>query len=185
MKTSSLDRSITYDGTQLKSHWILTEGALKGDAIVAFEGPCDVKLDHMVDLEDVLAKKNIYSEKMLHFIAEFFDNDLEKTILRQRLLMSVMQEELNDCLEEKKIIRKGDDLFWEHFKLTVSIATASPVSTLIHAGINIISDNTPVPTQGLNDFGLNPQAFARSVMNRFTHELEGVAWARAKVRAVL
>ncbi|MBI4412193.1 MAG: DUF366 family protein [Deltaproteobacteria bacterium] len=183
MQSKFLDQEISYDGSQLVSHWILRNGGLRGDAIVSFVGPCRVGLDSMVDLEDVIQKKAIFSESMLHFIIEHFDADLEKTILRQRLLVSQIQQELADL--KVAVVRKGNDLYLDHYKLNVSIATASPVSTLIHAGINIISRNTPVPTKGLQDFDLNPQAFARSVMNRYLEEMEGIRWARCKVRSVL
>ena len=184
MQTIFLDKEVDYDGTQLRSHWILEATGVKGSACVAFIGKAKVDLSQMVDLEDVLSKKPIYSEKMLHFIAEHFENDLEKMILRQRLFISLIQEDLSECLPQLTIVRKGDDLYHEHFKLTVSIATLSPVSALMHTGINILSQNTPVATRGLDDFGLNPLSFARSVMNRYTEELDGVKWARAKVRGV-
>ncbi|MBI2339520.1 MAG: DUF366 family protein [Deltaproteobacteria bacterium] len=182
MQSKFLDRPIPYDGSQLKSHWIFQTTGLRGEAIVSFIGPCRVDLDKMVDLEDVIQKKTIFSESMLHFLVEHFDADLEKTVLRQRLLVSQIQQELADC--QVAAVRKGNDLYLDHFKLNVSIATASPISTLIHTGINISSRNTPVPTKGLADFDLNPQAFARSVMNRYVEEMEGVKWARCKVRGV-
>lgn len=184
MKSIFLEKIITYNGTQLCSHWILKNSELKGDAIVSFIGPCDVDLSHMVDLEDVLGKKPIYSESMLHFIAEHFECDLEKTILRQRLLITQIQEEYRGYVPSAFIIRKGNDLFIENFKLTVSIATTSPVSTLIHTGINISSRNTPVPTWGLKDDAIDPILFAKGVMKRYVEEMEGVRWARAKVRGV-
>ena len=43
--------------------------------------------------------------------------------------------------------RKGDDLFLGEGKLSVSIATASPVSTLIHLGVNEDASGAPVTTQ--------------------------------------
>ncbi|HBF12164.1 MAG TPA: DUF366 domain-containing protein [Deltaproteobacteria bacterium] len=184
MKTFFIEKETAYDGTQLHSHWVLNQTGIYGDVIAAFIGPARVDLEHMVDLEDVLAKKPIFSHKMLHFIAEHFDDDLEKMILRQRLFISCLQTDLLECLPEEKIIRRGDDLFSEYFKLTVSIATKSSVSTLMHTAINIDSHDTPVPTKGLDDFKLNAQAMARSVMNRYVEELEGVARARAKVKGV-
>ncbi|MDO8518723.1 MAG: DUF366 family protein [Deltaproteobacteria bacterium] len=184
METKFIETPIDYDGTQLRSHWALETCGVKGDALVSFVGYAKVDLSHMVDLEDVIAKKPIYSEKMLHFIAEHFENDLEKMILRQRLFISLLKQDLEECLPDVRLTRKGDDLFLEHFKLTVSIATISPVSVLMHTGINILSRNTPVPTKGLEDFGLNPAAVARSVMNRYAEEVKGIRWARAKVRGV-
>ncbi|MBX7148906.1 DUF366 family protein [bacterium] len=183
MNIHFIEKETAYNGSQLRSHFILNNTGLYGDGIVAFIGPCDVKLDHMVDLEDVIAKKSIYSESMLHFIVEHFDMDLERMVLRQRLLISLIQTELLDQLDQK-IVRRGDDLYLDEYKLTVSIATTTPVSCVIHTGININSNNTPVLTQGLNDFGINPQAFARAVMNRYAEEIAGVTKACTKVRGV-
>lgn len=182
MQSQFIEKEILYDGTQLRSHWILENFGLRGNAVVSFIGSCNVKLERMVDLEDVMGGKPIFSEKMLHFIVENFDTDLEKMILYQRLLVSQIQQEL--AKGNIFVVRKGNDLFSDHFKLNVSIAAASPVSTLIHTGINISSNNTPVPTKGLADFDLDPQVLARSVMKRFVEEMEGVRWARCKVRGV-
>ncbi len=185
MQSQFIEKEILYDGTQLKSHWIYRHFGIKGDALVSFMGGCDVKIGSLVDLEDQIGIKPIFSRNMLHFIIEHFDGDLEKTILRQRLFMALIQTELEDAVDGLRLIRKGDDLYEGHFKLSVSIATASPVSTLIHTGVNIISEGTPVPTKGLFDFDLNPQAVACGVMNRYLEEMAGVAWARCKVRGVL
>jgi hypothetical protein len=64
----------------------------------------------------------------------------------------------------------------------VSIASVSPVSALIHAGINISSRSTPVPTRGLADYGIEPAAFAKEVLAGYSAECEGLLRARCKVR---
>lgn len=193
MKSIFVEKQIPYDGTQLRSHWILDTLKLHGDVIAAFMGPADVKIEQMVDLEDVIGNKPIYSEMMLHFIVEHFQFDLEKTVLCQRLLISQIQQELNGTAHlghpsredrVRAVVRKGDDLFIGRDKLTVSIATTSPVSCLIHTGINISSKNTPVPTKGLHDFDVNPERFGRTIMRQYVEEIEGVKWAACKVRSV-
>ena len=183
MKIQWIDAKIDYDGSQLSPHWIFKQFSICGDALVAFAGRCDLLPEKMVDLLDLKEGKKIYSEEMLHFIAEFFDTDLTRTILLQRLLVSLAQQEIahqGRCF----LIRAGNDLFDQDAKLSVSIATASPVSTLLHLGINISSKNTPVKTKGLNDYGLNPTSFAHSLLETFQHELETLGVARAKVRPV-
>lgn len=183
LKTRFLEDVFTYDGKQLTSHWILKTAGLKGDAIVSFIGPAHVQLSEMVDLEDVLGKKHIYSEKMLHWIIEHFDSNLERMILRQRLFMSLICEILlNDFGVPLK--RRGDDLYLENKKLSVSIATVSPVSGLIHTGVNIESRNTPVPTIGLNDLKIEPIEFAQKILKAYEKEMAGIHWARCKVRSV-
>ncbi len=180
---------LTYDGRQLAPHWIYRQHDLLGDAIVSFRGPCDVKITEMVDLEDVKAVAPIYSREMLHFIAEFFDLDLEKAVYRQRLLIVTAKEFLEERLTQP-VQRRGDDLFVSQpstglpGKLSVSIATSSPVSTLIHTGFNVISEGTPVATVGLADLGLDPDEFAAVVLERYTAEVTDIWQARCKVRPV-
>lgn len=183
------DQPLTYDGRQLAPHWIYRQHDLLGDAIVSFRGPCEVKLSEMVDIEDVKANAPISSREMVHFIAEFFDLDLEKTVYRQRLLIVTAKEWLEEQLSQP-VQRRGDDLFLRRLrdgepgKLSVSIATSSPVSTLIHTGFNVISEGTPVPTVGLNDLGIDPDKFAEAVLERYTAEVADIWQARCKVRPV-
>ena len=85
----------------------------------------------------------------------------------------------------KVLIRRGDDIYDEDAKLSVSIATLSGISTLIHTGINISSHNTPVKTKGLiSDYNLDPTAFSKEVLGAFKNELESSWLARCKVRSV-
>lgn len=185
LKTYYHESQMSYDGTQLQSHFAYKNFNLCGDSIVAFSGPCHVLKNQMVDLEDVKQNLFIYSENMLHFIVEHFDDDLIRMIAFQRLLVDNIIEELVDIQPELKLIRRGDDIFDDVCKLSVSIATASPISHLIHVGINISSKDTPVPTKGLQDYGINPHAVAIGCMNRYRSEIESIRKASAKVRACL
>lgn len=183
-QTRYVKKTLKYDGAQLRSHFIYDQFNLLGDAMIAFTGPCDVALPDMVDLQDVKLDSPIYSKSMLHFIIEHFGVDLLHMVLRQRLLMAIVQQELLKKLPQKKILRWGDDLYENEAKLSVSIATLSPISGLIHAGINVISDGTPVKTKGLEDYGINPEEFARRVMEEYKDEMKSIYLATCKVRAV-
>ncbi|MEI7643937.1 MAG: DUF366 family protein [Chloroflexales bacterium] len=182
------DRTITYDGRQLAPHWIYRQFDLMGDAAVAFIGPCHVDLSEMVDIEDVKAQAPIFSPKMLHIIAEFFSSDLHTTVYRQRLLI-VTAKEILERLTDRPVTRKGDDLYLPRTdgspgKLSVSIATASATSTLIHTGLNIEIEGTPVPTVGLAELGVDPAAFGAELLRRYADEVDDIWLARCKVRAV-
>ena len=182
------DRQITYDGRQLAPHWIYRTFDILGDAVVAFVGPCHVDLSEMVDLEDVKAEAPIFSPLMLHCIAEFFNTDLELAVYRQRLLIVTAREYLEE-LSGRRVRRTGDDLYMTRAdgtpgKFSVSIATASISSTLIHTGFNIETEGTPVPTIGLADLGLEPDIFAAELLRRYTAEIRDIWLARCKVRAV-
>lgn len=179
-----LEESLLYDGTQLRSGWVARKTGKRGDGMVLFAGPADVPIANMVDLEDVARNAPIYSEAMLHFIAEFADSDLEKTVCRQRLLMAALESLLKEYTQCSGVQREGDDLYDGPAKLSVSIATRSPVSGLIHAGINIVSKNTPLPTKGLNDYGIPPIPFGKKAAQTFVREMKGVTHAAGKVRPV-
>ena len=179
-----LDPTLLYDGTQLRSGWIQASTGLKGNAIVAFQGGANVPIENMVDLEDVARNAPIFSEAMLHFIVEIFESDLEKMVLRQRLLVAIIEEALKKFPQCQNIVRSGDDLYDGDAKLSISIATSSPISCLIHTGVNISSRNTPVLTKGLDDYNLSPKSLAETILQNFTDEFADIQHATTKVRSV-
>ena len=184
MKTKFIEEEIKYIGSQLAPHWIYKNFKIQGDAIVAFIGECEVKLTEMVDIEDVINNEPIYSKYMLSFISEQFGIGLTEGVLRQRLLITIIKE----LLEEKGIfvVRNGDDLMIDNKKLSVSIATKSITSVLIHTGLNIISEGAPVAASGLtSELGIEDiKVFALQVMKRYSEELEDIVLAGTKVRGV-
>ena len=178
-----VEKKIAYTGEQLRSHWAYRSFDILGDSAVAFIGPCNVRPEFMKDVEDLKAASRIYSEEMLHFIIEHFGCGLNEAVLRQRLLVAIMAENLNRRdLKGGVVTRSGSDLYDGRLKLTVSIASVSSVSALIHAGINISSRNTPVPTHGLADYHIEPSAFAEEILAGYAAECEGILRARFKVR---
>lgn len=184
MKTKFVEEEIKYIGSQLAPHWIYKNFHIQGDAIVAFVGECEVKLSEMVDIEDVINNEPIYSKLMLSFISEQFGIGLTEGVLRQRLLMTVIKE----LLEEKGVfvVRNGDDLLINGAKLSVSIATKSTISVLIHTGLNILSEGAPVKACGLtSELGIeNVKDFANEIMQRYSEELDDIILAATKVRGV-
>lgn len=184
MKTLFIDDEIKYIGSQLAPHWIYKKFKIQGDSIVAFCGECEVKLTEMVDIEDVINNEPIYSKCMLSFITEQFNIELVEGVLRQRLLITTIKE----VLESRgfKVKRDGDDLFVNDKKLSVSIATKSLTSVLIHTGINILSQGAPIAVSGLeSDLGIKDvKEFALEVMNRYSCEIDDIILASTKVRGV-
>ena len=184
MKTKFIDKEIKYIGSQLAPHWIYKNFNIQGDAIVAFIGECEVKLTEMVDIEDVINNEPIYSKYMLSFISEQFGIGLIEGVLRQRLLMTIIKE----LLEARGVfvVRNGDDLMINDRKLSVSIATKSITSVLIHTGLNILSEVAPVKAAGLeSELGIKDvREFALEVMDRYAAELTDIVLASTKVRGV-
>ena len=185
MKTKFIEEEIKYIGSQLAPHWIYKNFKIQGDAIVAFCGECKVDLSEMVDIEDVINNEPIYSKYMLSFITEQFDVNLIEGVFRQRLLICIIKE----LLEERGVfvIRKGDDLMIDGRKLSVSIATKSLTSILIHTGLNILSEGAPVKASGLtSELGINDiKEFALEVMKRYSEEIEDIIMAGTKVCGVI
>jgi hypothetical protein len=184
-----LKGSIPYHGAELNSLWAYRNHGVRGDSIVAFIGPCEVKVESLVDLEDAKAGAFIYSPKMLHLVAEHFELDLEAAILRQYLLVGIAQDELNARQRKARVVREGNDLYVGtgkgRKKLSVSIATLSPVSSKIHFGINIQTEGAPVPALGLKALGIDPKAFGDTLLRRYVDDHRRMAGARTKVRGVL
>ena len=92
-----------------------------------------------------------------------------------------MAERLNRRLGGPQVRRDGADLYDGSHKLTVSVASVSPVSALIHAGINISSHNTPVPTRGLADYGIEAREFAEDLLAAYSEECASAYRSRCKV----
>jgi hypothetical protein len=180
MKTRFIGRRIDYDGTQIRSHWAYREFGIQGDSILAFRGACEVPPAHMVDLEDLRAESRIAGPDMLHFVAEHFDTDLEKAVLRQRLLAAIVQAELGG-----RVTREGDDLYVGRGKLSISIATVTPVSTKIHFAVNVRrAPGVGVETRGLENLKVSPKELASRVLGRYAAEMDGVLDARTRARGV-
>ncbi len=178
-----------YLGPELRPHFLLSELGLRGSALAAFRGPCRVQTEHLVDWEDRLENDRIEAREMVHFLGEFFGEGLSQGVLRQRLFMAQVGEVLNAELlragRTERVLRSGDDLFVGDRKMSVSIVTASPVSLLLHAGINIDPAGAPVAAIGTAELGLDPEAWVPKVLERFSEEWSSIDWACAKVRPVV
>ena len=187
METLFIDKEIDYTGIQLAPHWIYKNFNIMGNSIVAFIGACDVNLEHMVDIEDVINDEPIYSKKMLNIIEENFDSTLVEMVYKQRLLVTITKELIEKNYPQVNIIRSGDDLFVNGKKLSVSIATKSITSTLIHFGLNIDAEGAPVNAADLtSDVGVNDvQKFALDLLYNYQQEVKDIKLAASKVRGVI
>ncbi len=183
MQTLWSDQPIAYDGSQLRAHWLWSTFGLVGDAVVAFRGPCCVTTGEMADLAD-LDGPGIAGDDMVHFVWESFATpDLLLAVHRQRLLSAQAGEVLAALAPRTVVRRDGDDLFVGVGKLSISIATATPVSSLIHFAVNATPGGAPVPTANLRDLGVDAAAFATALLARAAVEQQSITSARAKVRA--
>ena len=153
LQTYWSDEVIAYDGSQLRAHWLLDRFGLVGDALCAFRGPCNVAYEEVADLED-LDGPGIAADDMLQQLAPSSD-----------------------------VSRTGDDLYVGLGKLSISIATVSPVSALMHFAVNAQLGGAPVAIASLNELALECREFAHAVLARVREEQASITAARAKVRA--
>lgn len=181
MKTKFIEKEFKYDGHQLKPLVNYMQHGLLGDSCVAWIGPCDIPFAHMMDGEDLLQKAQIKGSRMLHFIFEIFDRDLVSGVFLQRLFASIVlayvQEKTGKILK-----RQGDDLYLGEGKLSISIATKSSNSILVHFAVNVSNDGTPVKTASLEDLGLDPKSSANDLLKAVSSEYEDIVLATRKVR---
>lgn len=197
MKSLLLDKCFGYDGTQLRSLYAYLEHGVQGDSIIAWQGPCEISFEHMVDGEDLVAQSPIRGGHMLHFIVEKFTTPLFAAVALQRILASlafdVVQEQLrrshtagvgSSTLAGGHWRRDGDDIYCDERKMSISIATVSPVSALIHFAVNVSNEGTPVATCALGDFGIDAGEFAYELMARFILEVGSMEVATTKVKWV-
>ncbi len=180
LEIKNIDKKIKYDGSQLTPHWIYRTTGIMGDAVVAFCGPCSIPYDNMADLEDVIAKESIKADNMLHFICELFGRDCFCAVGVQNAFVSEIQSVL--LKKGVDVEKRGDDLFIGKGKLSISIASVSSVSALIHIGLNIENKGTPVLTSALKDFDIRPKDFAFEVLKRMKKEYSRMVLASCKVR---
>jgi hypothetical protein len=182
MQTRWIGKRIGYDGSQLRAHWILRQTGITGDALVGFRGPCAVSPAEIADIADV-AGPGIAGADMVHFVAELFDDgDLERAVLRQRLLSALACEALQRLAPRVRLVRSGDDLWLGRRKLSISIATKSPVSTLIHFAVNVTVRGVPVAAASLQQIGVAPLRFGKTLLRAFAAECASIEAARCKVR---
>lgn len=155
-----VDEEMKYTGKEIEPLWAFKTFNIQKDSIVVFKGPMEVKIEDMKDLKDVKEESEyqipIKSSESINYIVEHFDNpDLKITYLRQRILVSIAKEVIEE-MGNIRLKREGDDLYFEDRKLSVCIACRGVSSGKIHLGINVKTEGTPehVNATGLNDIGV-------------------------------
>ncbi len=186
MKTRFISEEFSYDGSQLRSLFGYLSYGVQGNSIVSWIGACAIPNEHMIDGEDLLAGKTIAGAKMVHFIMERFETQLFGAVALQRLMasivMDVLREHVADDVMAASFRRHGDDIFFGEGKMSISIATLTPMSALIHFAVNVTNEGTPVKTAALSEIHFDPKKFAAVVMERVAREVADIETATVKVR---
>jgi hypothetical protein len=182
LKTKYLsEASEIYDGSQLRPLWIYLEHGLIGSSGVAWVGPCRIHFDKMIDGEDKIAGAQICGGSMVHFIFELFDITLLSAVCFQRLMANWVQSVVQDFNPSILLRREGDDLYWGEKKFSISIATQSTRSCLVHFAVNVTNQGTPILTCALSDFQIEPALLISKVFERATLEWSSIWEATYKV----
>lgn len=188
METHFIEKKFAYDGSQLHSLFAYLDHGVLGPSIVSWVGPCSIPFSHMVDGEDLLANAVIQGDEMLHFIIEVFDRDLFSGVSLQRLFAAIAKDYVQDhgkgLLTGKELHRSGDDIYLGEKKLSISIATKSPVSVMVHFAMNVTNKGTPVETLCFEDLQLDPRRVAEDLMTHFKKEFISIVTATQKVRPI-
>lgn len=192
MKILKIPKKFLYDGSQLRSLFAYENYKVLGSSVVCWQGPCRVDFEHMVDGEDLIDRSKIQGDMMLHFLFEIFDRDLHFAVAYQRLCVSLLKDFLHakSPVLAKKIkedprlgllVQSGDDLYWQNRKLSISVATKTSNSVMIHLALNISNKGTPVPTVSLQDLGVKPDVCAAFALKAFQEEFVSMTEATQKV----
>ena len=188
LKSQFIKQEFAYDGSQLRSLFGYLSHGVQGDSVISWIGACAISNEHMVDGEDLLAGETIAGDRMVHFVIERFGHSLAAAVALQRLfasmLMDLFREHVADPETAEMFHREGDDIFFGPGKMSISIATVSPVSALIHFAVNVTNEGTPVKTAALRDIDFPPEDFARAAMKRLADEVASIDEAVVKVRWV-
>ncbi len=80
--------------------------------------------------------------------------------------------------------RKGAGAKANEGKLSISIATLTPMSAVIHFALNVSNLGTPVATASLEELGVAPEDYAQLAMARLVAEISSIEAATVKVRWV-
>jgi uncharacterized protein len=186
MQTNFISKKFTYDGSQLQPLYAYMNHGILGNSVISWVGPCDISFANMKDGEDLLEKSEIRGSNMLHFIIEIFQKDLFSGVVCQRLFASIVHQYLEKkalkALKGELLTREGDDIYWGEKKLSISIASCSPVSTQIHFAVNISTKNTPVKTTSLEELKLDPKKVAEDLMALWKEEFISMHMATQKVK---
>jgi hypothetical protein len=173
MKITRIEASLLYDGRQLSTPFMDEHLDGAGDGLVLFEGPADVPLEHMVDLEDVEAEAPVLGSHMAHVLVEHRDLALREAVCRQRLLGHLAAGWIA-ARSGSPVEVQGDDLFVGSGKLSVSV----------HFAVHVSTEGTPVPTAGLRDLRVPAGEFLTTLARAYADEVASIDHATRKVRAV-
>ncbi len=185
-----------YNGDQIQPLYSFKRYGVLSNSILIFRGGMRLTPNEMIDIKDIrreshLADVLISSDDTLHFIIEEFDvqpPNIELMYYRLRIFAVVV----SDILREKgvNVKRAITDLYIDHKKLNVGIASVGLNSGKIHFGINIVDTGAPsyVKCIGLKNVGINEDnlnELADVIAKRYIDEINAVKNDIAKTKTLV
>lgn len=182
------DQSI-YNGRFIHGRFAYTyfrQNASPCGNIVTFIAPAKVEETGMIDIEDVLSKEFIYSDKMINFCWEIpIIQDCFGAVSFQRLFNSGIANIISKYVK-KPIMVDGDDIMVidrdKEKKASVSIAHMVDGAAIGHTGINInAGPNAPLHAYSTNLDENSAISFINDVESYFTWMTRDIFIATTKI----
>ncbi len=173
-------------GDEMLPHWALRNFGLLGDSIVSFIGQFSVPPERWIDIDSIMHNQDFPAGDMLHFVIEHFQSSLGETVLRQYVLVSILEEKLLHRVRynDNQLTRLGDDLFDGENRLSLTAAGSTLVSTKIHLGVFI--DSAPgYGFHGLREYNVDPSELAEVVIMQYRTEMRRISEKAWKMRPII
>ena len=173
-------------GDEMLPHWAYRNFGLLGDSIVAFIGEFKVPPERWIDLESIMHDRRLPDTDMLHFVVEHFDNNLREGMLRQYVLVSILEEKLLHRIpnDGHKLVRLGDDLFDGENRLSITAAGCTLVSVKLHMGI-YLEAGPARGVHGLGAYGVDPMELADVVISQYRTEMRRLSEKAWRMKPII
>jgi len=172
-------------GEEMLPHWALRNFRLAGDTMVSFIGEFKVPPERWIDLNSIMHESSLPDKEMLHFVVEHFGCPLQEAVLRQYVLISILEEKLLHRIKVNghRLTRLGDDLFDGEKRLSITAAGSTLVSAKIHVGV--FTKTPGIGFFGIEDYGVIPEELAEVVMCQYGAEMRRLAEKAWRVKPIL
>lgn len=185
MKYRILSEKKVFTGEEMRPHWAYINYDLLGDSIVAFTGTFQVPRERLIDIKYIKEGMDILSgEEMLHLVVEHFQENMTVSVLRQYLLLSIVEEKLSHRTQNEPVIRWGDDLYYNELPISTTATTKTMVSCKIHLGL-FLHENKLKGHTGLDVFGIDPFEMVEVIIGQYRAEIKRLCEKAYKMRPVL
>jgi hypothetical protein len=172
-------------GDEMLPHWALRNFDMVGDSIVSFVGDFKVPPERWVDISGIMRGGVFPNSEMMHIVVEHFGCALPEAVLRQYVLVSILQEKLLHRIKTNghNLTRLGDDLFDGDKRLSITAVGSTLVSAKIHIGV--FTESPGMGYFGLTEYGVDPKELAEVVVCQYCAEMRRLAEKAWKVKPII